>query len=210
MFKMRLLLLTVLTMLLIGCGPIPTFTVATLPAEYARPMVGKKLDIPVVILNETTNLKNDGQTADAYPIPYTGLDSFPSRDIKDALSLYYSDVSVVSADSVPADGRGLIVSVRIDNLGYETQKITGSSGVTAQTSYPYMQWALGIKAVGADEYLFTFAGKSVGSQNFTNKNDVIPAFHKLLGDAVNDFLRAYTEKDVQALVMAHDQGAGAE
>ena len=207
MYKLHLFLFAAFAVLLSGCGgPIPTFTVATLPADYARPMVGKKNDIPLYIVNETTNLPEDGETNDQWPIPYSGLSSFVSRDIKGAFELYYSNVNVVAADAVPADGRGIIVSVRIDTLGYETQTATASNGVAAAASYPYMQWALGMKLVGGEEYFYTFAGKSMGSQNFTTKSNVIPAFQKLLGDAVGDFLKSYVEKDVHSLVMSLDSG----
>jgi hypothetical protein len=171
-------------------------------------MVAKKLDIPVFLVNESTNVPNAGSTKDEYPVPYQGLDSFVSRDLKGAFDVYYSDVKAVSLEELPSEGRGLIVSVRIDSLGYETSKVTSSSGVTAATNYPAMQWALGIKGVEAEEYIFTFSGTSMGSQNFTSKRDVVPAFQQLLGDAVNDFLKLYVEKDVQSLVASADAGSG--
>lgn len=209
-FRLALFALVLLFVPACGIGTIPTVPFGTLPADYARPMVAKKSNIPVLLVDETTNVPDAGETKSEYPIPYTGLTSFVSRDIKGALDLYFSDVKVVKVEEVPTEAQALIVNVRVDSLGYDTSKATSSSGHVAQTNYPFMRWALGIKAVNGDEYIFSFSGTSVGSKPFATKSDLSAAYQALLGSAVSDFLKGYIEKGIQPAILAAEEAEGAE
>ena len=122
---------------------------------------------------------------------------FVIRDLQRAFASYFDHVSVVSPAEAPSSGDAVIVDVRLDRLASVSQTIYHRTWVEVM-GRPSLNWAVGLRAVNASEYLWSFAGSSQG--DLTNNPQV--GYQSLFEHAVMDMLKDYAQQHVQARLQA--------
>lgn len=123
--------------------------------------------------------------------------TFVERDVRRALSNYFAQVEVVAPGAVPANKPHVVVDVKLERVEV-LQTSRRQDGILTHTAGAAMlTWGLGLRASEEDEYLYTFAGESVGVPN----EDPSFVFRSMLEAAIAQMLKGYTEKRVHERVM---------
>jgi hypothetical protein len=128
------------------------------------------------------------------------VQAFVDRDIHRAFSNYFQKVEVVAPGHDFGSEPHVVIEVKLERVEVRSQVLGGVS-----RGYAAMTWGMGIRLSGDEEYLYTFAGESVGSPTA----DVNVVFRSMFESAVTDMLKGYTDKQVHAVVLRSDVPAPA-
>ena len=60
---------------------------------------------------------------------------------------------------------------------------------------------IGIRPADASEYIFSYAGKAKGTVLFAAKSQIPDAYRDLISVAISEFLKAYTDEEIQQKVL---------
>ncbi len=125
------------------------------------------------------------------------VQSFVERDLRRVLNNYFAQVEVVAPGAVPANKPHVVVDVKLERVEVLQTSRRQDGIVTHTAGAAMLTWGLGMRASDEDEYLFSFAGESVGVPN----EDPNFVFRSMLEAALSQLLKGYTEKKVHQRVM---------
>jgi hypothetical protein len=190
--------------LLAGCSPIivgpSQMSLQQIAVSPPMPLVAQKSPRPLYIVLDPARVP------DVMPVLVNGVNQggqmgnmhlFVVRDIQRAFASYFDHVSVVAPGQAPTSGDALIVDVRLDRLATVSQVIQHRSWVEVM-GRPSLNWAVGLRAANASEFIWSFAGSSQG--DLTNNPQVM--YQSLFEHAVMDMLKDYAQQHVQERLQA--------
>ena len=190
--------------LLAGCSPIivgpSQMSLQQIAVSPPMPLVAQKSPRPLYIVLDPARVP------DVMPVLVNGVNQggqmgnmhlFVVRDIQRAFASYFDHVSVVAPGQAPTSGDALIVDVRLDRLATVSQVIQHRSWVEVM-GRPSLNWAVGLRAANANEFIWSFAGSSQG--DLTNNPQVM--YQSLFEHAVMDMLKDYAQQHVQERLQA--------
>ena len=114
---------------------------------------------------------------------------FVSRDLASALANYFEKVEVVAPGYAPPPQPHMVADVKVDSA---------RSQVTGEFAFGVLTWGVALRPSEMDEYLFSYAGKSQSDPARSGTAMITSMFE----NALTDFLKAYTDKDIHNKVMA--------
>ena len=127
----------------------------------------------------------------------TEVQQFVTRDLKKAFSTYFDQVVVAAPGQAVPPGPHAIADVKLERVEV-VQTARRSSGVMTYTAgAAAMTWGLGLRLSESDEYLYSFAGESVGTPS--ESPDFV--FRTMFESAITDLLKGYTDKGVHARLL---------
>lgn len=201
---MRLLLVGLL--LVVGCNGTMSVDVPTMNVVSPRHLVAKKIQRELLLVLDPARVP------DEYVIPQGeivrtdvhGLQTFVTRDLARTFGAYFDRVTVVAPGFSAPTGRYAVLDVNIDNLRVAVFKIAEASNGGRQVARVLgeMTWAAAIRLGEDDEYIFSFAGTSLGTYSITRGPEAQAAFGSAFEMALSDLMESYTEKDVQNAIQA--------
>ena len=134
----------------------------------------------------------------------TDVQAFVTRDLKKAFSTYFDEVLVAAPGQPLPAGAHAVADVKLERIEV-VQTARRTSGVMAYTAgAAALTWGLGLRLSESDEYLYSFAGESVGTAS--ESPDFV--FRSMFESAIGDLLKGYTEKQVHARLLEAPAPAG--
>ena len=212
---MRIPSVVVIALLMAGCGGPSEISLRAFEVRPPGLMISQKSPRTAYLIVEPRNVPT------SLPVLVGGadrggriidLDMFVARDLKQALSAYFTDVRVVAA--APADPKPhVVIDVRLDRIEVvQNQRRTArpdektfgqraamAAGIetTVERGAAVMNWAFALRLSESKDYLFSFAAESPGHTG----EDPSFVFRSMFETAVGQLLQAYSEKKVHQAVL---------
>jgi hypothetical protein len=172
-----------------------SYSMADVQAKPPSLMMAQKIQRPLYLVLDASKVKDTWDMKEASSMnPKDGesfklleFQRFVSRDLKEAMSNYFTRVEVVKAgDPLPA-GPHFIGDVKVDRV----QLHSVPAGHLVYTIIE-MTWGFGLRPNEKPDYVFTFAGEARSSEAY-------PTFEagcaQLVESAITGFNKALTEKE---------------
>ena len=153
-------------------------------------MVAKKIDVPLVLVLDPAKVQDSWPMHKKYAV--ADWSSFVSRDLKSSMENYFSTVTVLAPGDAMPDGPHLVADVKIDRVQLRPIETGGLTYNVMQ-----MQWGFAVRAAGAEDYLFSFAGTASSKETYASALD---GLGQLIESAIGGLLQAWTEKDVPTAI----------
>jgi hypothetical protein len=153
--------------LVVGCS-MPPVHVKELQVSPPALMVSKKVQAPLYLVLD------DARVPDYVHIPETDVkelhvyevQTFVTRDLKRVMELFFARVEVVPPSFTPPTTPHYVAQVQINALSTSVDKVMtqSSRGGVAQTGriFAAMDWGFALRAGDEDQFMFSFANKTVG------------------------------------------------
>lgn len=180
--------------------------VATMDVVSPQHLIGKKIPRELLVVVDPSRVP------DEYVIPQGEivrtdihrLQSFVARDLARVFGGYFDRVTVVAPGFAAPTGRYAVLDVSIDNLRVAVFKVAEATngGRQAARVLGEMTWAAAIRLGEDDEYIFSFAGTSLGTYSITRGPEAQAAFRSAFEVALSDLMSSYVDKDVQNAIRA--------
>lgn len=160
-----------------ACTKPYTVPVSQLTAQAPRPMVARKIEVPLFVSVEEfpDRISTDGSGGRDRIFHLTELRSFVHRSLRPALESLFSSVTVIDRqDQLPA-GPHYLLLLRLDAIGTELtgesrteQSITGSGSNSYMVGTMWFDWAAGLRTHDADEFMWNLSDRT-HSTGFSKK-----------------------------------------
>jgi hypothetical protein len=198
-----------------GCVGMPMAPVHVSQLQVSPPslIVAKRAPAPLYIVLDPSHVP------DEYVIPQdelkeiriSELQTFVRRDLKRAMETYFEKVEVVAPGYAFPAPPYWKADVRIDSLRSKVIKATDNqSGAVAAQIFGEITWAFAIGPTGSSDYLFSYAGHSVGNYSMTHVSESGKMFASAFETALGDLLQAFTEKKVPEKLIPEEPRAEAQ
>src|SRR5689334_7064967 len=133
---MRSLLL--LSLLSVGaCGGFSPANVANTTPTYNKPAVAARSDVPLTIIVDPQAVHDDMVLAGPSPAKVQQANLIVTRDLKSALEVYFSQVTVSAPQSAKATGHQVVTNAKIDALGWKSTDNNAAVGT--------MEWSVSMR-----------------------------------------------------------------
>ncbi len=176
--------LSLLCLTLVACAGAGV-NVETLSPSPPTLMVASKVQTPLYIVLDSSRVKS------SYEVPrigtVTGMPSFVTRDLKEAMSEYFQTVDIVSAPSEITADKYIIADVKVDGF----KKGSVSDGAASYSVFE-MTWSFALRPSDAGEYLFSFTGIAPSDYRSKSWNDGVSG---MLEHALTGLLEKWAESD---------------
>ncbi len=172
----------------------PSYSMAQVQAKPPSLMVAQKIQRPLYLVLDSARVPDTWDMREASSMnPQNGpqfklqdFQKFVTRDLKDAMSAYFSRVEVIKAgDPLPSEPH-IIGDVKVDRV----QLHSIPAGRLIYTLIE-MTWGFGLRPSESPEYTFTFAGEGKSTESY-------PTFEvgcaQLVESSISGFLSKWTEK----------------
>ncbi len=127
----------------------------------------------------------------------TDVQQFVTRDLKKALATYFDQVLVAAPGQPAPAGPHAVADVKLDRVEVIQTARRSSGMVTYTAGAAALTWGLGLRLSESDEFIYSFAGESVGVPS--ESPDFV--FRSMFESAITDMLKGYTDKGVHAQVL---------
>lgn len=131
--------------------------------------------------------------------------SFVERDLKRAFENYFRNVQVVSPGTPLGNAPHVVIDVKLDRIEVIQTARRKSGVVTYHAGAASLTWGLGVRPSESSEYLYSFAGESVGAPG----EDPMFVFRSMFEAGITDMLKGYTDKKVHEKVLELRQSSPA-
>ncbi len=123
---------------------------------------------------------------------------FVTRDLKKAFKAFFTNVRVVPPNGVGGEP-SVVADVKLDRVEVLVGGSRPNGILTMYTGAAAVTWAFALRPSEASDYLFSFAGESVGSPGESPEL----VFRSMFESAIAGLLKGYTEEHVneQLLVL---------
>ncbi|MCB9558459.1 MAG: hypothetical protein H6707_20250 [Deltaproteobacteria bacterium] len=194
----KLIFLAIVLLSTPGClviGP-RTVSVAELQTQPPSLMVAKRSDRLVYLVLDPARVPLE------CPVLVQGEDrggrlqhlhTFVERDLKRAFENYFQTVRVVGPAAKAPPGSVVVdVAVKRVEINITSKAINGYGNTVHSAGVGALTWSAALRLAESDEYLFSFAGQSVGTPTDRPQH----AVRTMLESAITDFFKGYTDKKV--------------
>lgn len=122
----------------------------------------------------------------------TDVTEFVRRDLKKAFSAFFDDVRVMAPGEAGAPQTCVVADVKIDRVEVLVAGSRPDGVLTQYAGSAAITWGFALRPSEASDYLYSFAGESVGSPG----EDPALVFRSMFERAITDLLKGYTEKQI--------------
>jgi len=200
---------------LVAACSFPPVHVAQLQVAPPPLMVSKKVAAPLYIVLDESAVPDDVH------IPETDVKeqhiyevrTFVSRDLKRTMELVFTTVEVVPPGFQEPSTPHYVGQVRVNGLGVKVNRtMTQSSrqGVaTGGSIVGTVDWGFGLRAGGADDFVFSFSNVSVGDDPLIQVDQVPRMWEATFRVALRELVDAIKEKDLASQLLAANTAGAA-
>lgn len=127
--------------------------------------------------------------------------TFVQRDLKDAMLTFFQTVEVVAPGFTPPEEPYWVADVRVDKLGTKVFKAVNANNAAqvAAEIHGEITWAFAMRPNTVDDYVYSFAGSSVGSYSMTHVSQTDQMFASAFESAVTSMVKGMVDKKVDLL-----------
>jgi hypothetical protein len=194
------LIAVVAALLVSGCAGVSKLSVSSMAVSPPSLMVAKKsprtlllvvdpakvpVEVPVLVGGEDRGGR------------ITDVQQFVTRDLKKAFSTYFDNVVVAAPGQAVPPGPHAVADVKLERVEVIQTAHRTSGSMTYTAGAAALTWGIGLRLSESDEYLYSFAGESVGTPS--ESPDFV--FRTMFESAITDMLKGYTDKGVHARLL---------
>ncbi|MBK7861088.1 MAG: hypothetical protein IPJ65_21260 [Archangiaceae bacterium] len=127
----------------------------------------------------------------------TDVAQFVARDLKKAFEAFFAKVQVVAPEQVGTEP-AVIADVKLDRIEVLVAGSRPDGILTVYAGASAVTWGFAIRPSEAHEYLYSFAGESVGSTGETPEL----VFRSMFEAAIAQLLKGYTDQRIDQKLLA--------
>jgi hypothetical protein len=176
-------------------------------------MVATKIALPLYLVVGPGDIADSahvsGEKIAIFTIPDVDLKyvrTFATRDLKNALELYFSQVHVVYDEAlVPKNALHVRAQAKISKIEYDRRVTQGAQGQQNEL-FAAVEWAFGLKLSDQPDFLFNFAERSTSSVQMKSFSDTAH-WESAFQEALRHMLAEYTKHGIHQKLLEHTPAA---
>jgi hypothetical protein len=174
----------------LSCGShfAKSYSMKFVTAKPPSLLVAEKIERPLYLVLDPAKVPDsfDLVTSAGDQFKLTEFQKFVSRDLRQALMAYFSNVEVVNSPSLLPSTPHIVGDIKVDRVQLHALPVGGLTYVKIE-----MNWALAFRPNEATEYAFSFAGTGTSSESY-------PTFEAGCGQMVEDSIAGMIKKWTEA------------
>jgi hypothetical protein len=175
-----------------ACGGFSPANVANTTPTYGKPAVAARSDVPLTLILDPQAVHDDMVLAGPSPAKVQQANLIVTRDLKSALEVYFSQVTVSAPTTAKATGHQVVTNAKIDALGWKSTDANAAVGT--------MEWSVTMRFADQEKPFYRFAEHTLGRQPVTQWSNTEALIQGAIEEGMQHLLGDMDAKGVHALV----------
>ena len=176
-----------------ACAGFSPASVANTAPTYNKPTVAARADVPLTIILDPQAVHDNMVLSGFNPTDIKEVNLIVTRDLKSALEVYFSQVTV--SPPTPAEkttGQLVVTNVKIDALGWKSADGNAAVGT--------MEWSASMRFADQQKPFYGFAEHTVGRQALKQWSNTNALIQGAIEEGMQHLLKDMEAKGVLAIV----------
>ena len=176
-----------------ACGSFSPANVANTTPTYSKPAVAARSDAPLTLILDPQAVRDNMVLSGFSPADIQQVNLIVTRDLKSALEVYFSRVTVSTpAEAEKATDHQVVSNVKIDTLGWKSADNNAAVGT--------MEWSVSMRFADQQKPFYRFAEHTVGRHAVTQWSNTEALIQGAIEEGMQRLLNDMEAKGVQTLV----------
>ncbi|HEY0466563.1 MAG TPA: hypothetical protein VGC79_20280 [Polyangiaceae bacterium] len=175
-----------------ACGGFSSANVAKTAPTYDKPTVAARSDVPLTIILDPQAVHDDMVLSGYSPADIHQVSLIVTRDLKSALEVYFSRVTVTPISAEKTERHQVVTNVKIDALGWKSADSNAAVGT--------MEWSVSMRFADQQKPFYRFAEHTVGRHAIRQWSNTDALIQGAIEEGMQHLLKDMEAKGVQTLV----------